>query len=69
MYLAEIFSNIMYNNQSREATGELLKQNSLLSDSDYANYLAAFGSMKNGDIKQAEKSIESAISKNPKNLN
>lgn len=69
MYLAEIFSNIMYNNQSREATGELLKQSSLLSDSDYANYLAAFGSMKNGDIKQAEKSIDYAISKNPKNLN
>ncbi len=69
IYLAEIFSNIMYNNQSREATGELLKQNSLLSESDYANYIAAFGSMKNGDVKQAEKSIESAISKNPKNLN
>ncbi len=69
MYLAEIFSNIMYNDQSREATSELLKQVSLLTDSDYANYLAAFGSMKSGDIKQAEKSIDDAISKNPKNIN
>ncbi|MBQ8459227.1 tetratricopeptide repeat protein [bacterium] len=69
MYLAEIFSNIMYNDQSREATSELLKNTSLLSDSDYANYLAAFGSMKNGDIKQAQKSIETAIDKNPKNIN
>ncbi len=69
MYLAEVYSNIMYNDQSVEATSELMKQVSLLTDSDYANYLVAFGSMKNGDIKQAEKSIDNAISKNPKNLN
>ena len=69
MYLAEMFSNIMYNDQSREATGELMKNTSLLSDSDYANYLVAFGSMKNGDVKQASKSIDTAISKNPQNLN
>ena len=69
IYLAEIYSNIMYNDQSREATAELMKQSSLLSESDYANYLAAFGSMKNGDVKQAEKFIDSAISKNPKNIN
>ncbi len=69
MYLAEVYSNIMYNDQSREATSELMKQVSLLTDSDYANYLVAFGSMKSGDIKQAEKSIDTAISKNPKNIN
>ena len=69
IYLAEIYSNIMYNDQSQEATAELMKQTSLLSESDYANYLAAFGSMKNGDVKQAEKFIDSAISKNPKNIN
>lgn len=69
IYLAEIYSNIMYNDQSREATAELMKQSSLLSESDYANYLAAFGSMKNGNVKQAEKFIDSAISKNPKNIN
>ena len=69
MYLAEMFSNIIYNDQSREATSELIKQTSLLSDSDYANYLVAFGSMKSGDIKQAIDSIDAAISKNPKNIN
>ena len=69
MYLAEIYSNIMYNDQSKEATSELMKQTSLLTESDYANYLVAFGSMKNGDIEQAEKSIETAINKNPKNIN
>lgn len=69
IYLAEIYANIMYNDQSQEATGELLKQTTLLLESDYANYLVAFGSLKNGDIKQAQKSIDEAISKNPKNIN
>lgn len=69
MYLAEVFSNIMYNDQSHEATSELMKNTSLLTESDYANYLVAFGSMKNGDIAQAEKSIDTAINKNPKNIN
>lgn len=69
MYLAEIYSNIMYNDSSKEATTELMKQTSLLTESDYANYLVAFGSMKNGNIEQAEKSIETAINKNPKNIN
>ena len=61
IYLAEIYANIMYNDQSQEATGELLKQTTLLMESDYANYLVAFGSLKNGDIKQAQKSIDEAI--------
>lgn len=69
IYLAEIYANIMYNDQSQEATAELMKQDTLLVESDYANYLVAFGSMKNGDIKQAEKSIQEAISKNPDNIN
>ncbi len=69
IYLAEIYSNIMYNDQSKEATTELMKQTSLLAVSDYANYLVAYGSMKNGDTKQAISFIEQAISKNPKNLN
>ena len=58
----------MYNNQSKEATNELLKQTTMLSESDYANYLAAFGSMKNGDIEQAKKSINNAIAKTRKTL-
>ena len=69
MYLAEIYSNIMYNDQSKEATEELKSQETLLLESDYANYLVAFGSMKNGDIKQAEKFINKAISKNNTNIN
>ena len=69
IYLAELYSNMRYNDQSREATAELSKQTALLSDSDYANYVLAFGAMKSGDFKQAEKYINTATSKHPKNIN
>ena len=69
LYLAEMYSNMMYNDQSREATAELMKQTSLLMDSDYANYLVAFGSSKTGNIKQAKEYINKAIAKNPTNIN
>ena len=69
LYLSELYSNMQYNDQSREATSELSKQVSLLADSDYANYIAAYGSMKSGDIVKAKFYINQAISKNPKNLN
>lgn len=69
IYLAELYSNMRYNDQSREATAELSKQTALLADSDYANYIAAFGSMKSGDYKQAKKYIDCATAKNPKNIN
>ncbi len=69
MYLAEIYSNIMYNDQSKEATAELIKQSSLLVDCDYANYLVALGSVKSGNIAQAKNYIDKAIEKNQKNIN
>lgn len=69
IYLAELYSNMRYNDQSREATAELSKQTALLNDSDYANYVAAFGAMKSGDFKQAKKYITAATDKNPKNIN
>jgi very-short-patch-repair endonuclease/uncharacterized protein HemY len=69
IYLGEIYSNIIYNDQSREATGELLKNITLLTDYDYANYVAALGLMKSGDIVGAEKYINIAISMNPQNIN
>lgn len=69
LYLAEMYSNMMYNDQSREATAELVKQTTLLMESDYANYLAAFGNMKNSNIEQAKIFINKAIDKNPKNIN
>lgn len=69
LYLAELYSNIMYNDQSKEATNELSKQSTLLMESDYANYILALGSMKNGNSKAALEYINKAAAKNPKNLN
>ena len=69
IYLGEMYSNIIYNAQSREATTELLKNTSLLQNSDYANYVAALGFLKSGDIENANIFINKAISMNNKNLN
>ena len=66
LYLAEMYSNMRYNNQFKEATQELSKQSSLLLESDYANFVTAYGAMKSGD---AETFIDEAINKNPQNLN
>lgn len=67
--LAEAYSNILYNNQSSEATRELLKNEDLLLTSDYANYIVALGSYKSNYLSQAEKYIDLAIIQNPENLN
>lgn len=69
IYLAEMFSNIIYNAQSIEATAELLKNKDLLTKSDYANYIVALGSLKANNISNAKKYIDTAINKNPQNLN
>lgn len=69
LLLAETYSNILYNNQSSEATSELLKNENLLSNSDYANYLVALGSYKSNNFKQAAKYINIAILQNPSTLN
>lgn len=69
LFLAEIYSNILYNNQSSEATNELLKNEGILSNSDYANYLVALGSYKSNFNNRAAKYINIAILQNPSNLN
>ena len=69
IYLAELYSIMRYNNQAKEATNELLKQSSLLFESDYANYVASYGAMQSGDYDTAKKYIDQAISKNSKNIN
>lgn len=69
MILAEAYSNILYNNQSSEAVNELLKNETLLSNSDYANYLVALGSYKSSLYKQAAKYINIAILQNSSTLN
>lgn len=69
IYLGEIFSNIIYNDQSKEATAELVKNSFLMQGSDYANYLASLGSLKAGNFSDALKYVDIAISKNPTNIN
>lgn len=69
LFLAEAYSNIIYNNQSSEATNELLKNEALLSTSDYANYLVALGSYKSNFFPRAKKYINIALIQNPSNLN
>ena len=69
IYLGEVFSNIIYNDQSREATSELVKNTSLLASSDYANYVASLGYLKSNDFINANTYIDTAISMNPQNLN
>ena len=69
IYLAEMYSNIIYNAQSKEATNELLKNKTLLSRSDYANYVVALGALKSGDPDKAAEYIEHALKSNPDNIN
>lgn len=69
LFLAEVYSNIIYNDQSSEATAELLKNTSLLSSSDYANYLVALGSHKSNFFSRANKYIDLAIMQNPASVN
>lgn len=69
VYLGEVFSNIMYNDQSREATSELVKNTFLLEQSDYANYVASLGYLKSNDLINAGIYIDNAIKMNEQNLN
>ena len=69
IYLAEVYSNIMYNAQSKEATTELIKNTDLLEKSDYANYIAALGFLKAGNIQNAQSHIDNALKINPDNIN
>lgn len=68
LFLAQIYSDIMFNNQAVEATKELLK-NSKVSGIDYANYLLALGFYNSNNFKEATAYINKAISLNPSNLN
>lgn len=67
--LAEAYSNIIYNNQSSEATNDLLKNEQNLANYDYANYLIALGSYKSSFFSRAAKYINLALLQNPNNLN
>ena len=67
LYFAELYSNIVYNEQTSEVLDELNQNDS--EGSDYANYLKAFAHTKNNDFVGAKKYIDNAVSLNPNNIN
>ena len=68
IYLADAYSNIMYNNMAIETTSELLS-GTQAAESDYKNYLIALGFYKSNNLRQALKYINNAITENDMNVN
>lgn len=69
LYLAELYSNIVYNEQTSEVISELSQGDGSLDGVDYANYLQAFALVQNNDFANAKTYIDRAIALNPDNLN
>ena len=69
IYLAEAYSNIMFNAQSKEVMEELLQNEEILNKYDYANYILALAAYKANNLQIAKQYIQVAITKNPQNLN
>ena len=69
LILAELYSNIVFNDQAKESVSELSRYPRLLNDYDYANYLMALGYYKLNDIQNAKQYIKIAITENPSNIN
>lgn len=65
LYLAELYSNIVYNGQSAETVNELIGAGL---DDDYTNYLLAFAYLQNKDYENAKGYIEKAVELNPENV-
>ena len=68
IYLADAYSNIMYNNMAIETTSELLNSN-IADNSDYKNYLIALGYYKSNNLNKSLKYINDAITQNDTNIN
>ena len=68
VYLADAYSNIMYNNMAIDTTSELLNSNQA-SESDYKNYLIALGYYKSNNLPLALKYINNALVENDVNIN
>ncbi len=68
LYLADAYSNIVYNNMALETTSELLNSTQA-AESDYKNYLIALGYYKSNNLPLALKYIDYAIKENDLNVN
>lgn len=69
LYLAELYSNIVYNEQTAEVLNELNQMDTSVDGADYASYLQAFALTKNNEFEKARIYIDKAVSLNPHNLN
>lgn len=69
VYLAEAYSNIMFNEQSKETMEELLANSDLLENYDYANYVLALAAFKANKMAIAKQYIQIAVTQNPQNMN
>ena len=67
--LAELYSNILYNDQAKETVQELERYPNLLKQYDYANYIMALGYFKLNDRTKAKQYIDIATQINPTNIN
>ncbi|MBR1776397.1 hypothetical protein IJ750_04925 [bacterium] len=68
IYLADAYSNIIYNNMALETTSELLNS-AIAEESDYKNYLISLGYYKSNNLPKALKYINNAIKENSTNVN
>ncbi len=70
LFLAEAYSNIMYNNYAQEAVLDVINNTELIREhNDYVFYILALGYYEIKDIDQAENYISIAMSLNPNNVN
>lgn len=69
IYLAEAYSNIMFNDQSKETMEELVQNGELLENFDYANYILALAAYKSNKMSVAKQYIQIAVTQNPQNMN
>ena len=68
VFLAEAYSNIQHNDRKNEAIADV-NSRFINKNNDYADYILALGHLELNDIENAQKHIQSALSKNPNNLN
>lgn len=69
LILAELYSDIVYNDRAKESVTELSQYPRLLRDYDWANYVMALGYFKLNDTANAKKHIDTAIRANSANIN
>ncbi len=69
IYLAEAYSDIMFNDRSKEVMEELLENSDILEHFDYANYILALAAFNANKLPIAKQYIQVAVTQNPDNIN